>query len=93
MRRALIVTCLLVAILAATLVELKTRYLLIEDMLPAGVETIADDDLYPLETIESRKRYYAEALPEKWLTMFTHDAKLPWAYVVKDEKGKMVVGA
>jgi uncharacterized protein YfaS (alpha-2-macroglobulin family) len=25
------------------------RYLLIEDMLPAGVETIADDDLYPLE--------------------------------------------
>jgi hypothetical protein len=23
--------------------------------------------------------------------MFTHDAKLPWAYVVKDEKGKMVV--
>jgi hypothetical protein len=25
------------------------RYLLIEDMLPAGVETIADNDLYPLE--------------------------------------------
>ena len=25
------------------------RYLLIEDPLPAGVETIADDDLYPLE--------------------------------------------
>jgi len=23
--------------------------------------------------------------------MFTHDAKVPWAYVVKDEKGKMVV--
>ncbi len=34
-------------------------------------------DLYPLETIESRKRYYAQALPEKWLTMFTHDEKLP----------------
>jgi hypothetical protein len=49
-------------------------------------------DLYPLETIESRKRYYAEAVPGKWLTMFTHDAKLPWAYVVRDEKGKMVVG-
>ena len=25
------------------------RYLLIEDMLPAGAETIADDGLYPLE--------------------------------------------
>jgi hypothetical protein len=42
--------------------------------------------------VESRKRYYAQALPEKWLTMFTHDATVPWAHVVKDEKGKMVVG-
>jgi len=47
-------------------------------------------DLYPLETIESRKRYYAQAIPEKWLTVFTHDAKTPWAYVERDESGKMV---
>ncbi len=47
-------------------------------------------DLYPLDTIESKKRYYARALPEKWLTVFTHDAKMPWAYVEKDEAGKMV---
>ena len=47
-------------------------------------------DLYPLETIESRKRYYAEAIPKKWLTMFTHDPNIAWAYVEKDEKGKMV---
>lgn len=47
-------------------------------------------DLYPLQTIESRKRYYAQAIPEKWLTMFTHDPNVPWAYVEKDEKGKMV---
>ncbi|HKS75541.1 MAG TPA: MBL fold metallo-hydrolase [Terriglobales bacterium] len=47
-------------------------------------------DLYPLETIESRKRYYAEALPEKWLTMFTHDPKVPWAYVERELTGKMV---
>ena len=47
-------------------------------------------DLYPLQTIESRKQYYAQALPEKWLTVFTHDAKTPWAYVEKDEMGKMV---
>jgi glyoxylase-like metal-dependent hydrolase (beta-lactamase superfamily II) len=47
-------------------------------------------DLYPLDTIESKKRYYARALPEKWLTVFTHDAKMPWAYVEKDELGKMV---
>jgi glyoxylase-like metal-dependent hydrolase (beta-lactamase superfamily II) len=47
-------------------------------------------DLYPLDTIESRKQYYAQAIPEKWLTVFTHDAKTPWAYVEKDELGKMV---
>jgi len=47
-------------------------------------------DLYPLQTIESKKQYYAKALAEKWLTVFTHDAKTPWAYVEKDEAGKMV---
>jgi glyoxylase-like metal-dependent hydrolase (beta-lactamase superfamily II) len=47
-------------------------------------------DLYPLQTIESKRQYYAKALPEKWLTVFTHDAKTPWAYVQKDEAGKMV---
>lgn len=47
-------------------------------------------DLYPLQTIESRKQYYARALAEKWLTVFTHDPKTPWAYVERDESGKMV---
>ena len=47
-------------------------------------------DLYPLQTIESKKEYYAKAIPEKWLTVFTHDAKTPWAYVGKNEAGKMV---
>jgi glyoxylase-like metal-dependent hydrolase (beta-lactamase superfamily II) len=48
-------------------------------------------DLYPLQTIESRKKYYAEAVPEKWLTMFTHDPDVPWGYVEQDEKGKMLL--
>jgi glyoxylase-like metal-dependent hydrolase (beta-lactamase superfamily II) len=47
-------------------------------------------DLYPLQTIESKKRYYANAIPGKWLTVFTHDPKTPWAYVEKDTLGKMV---
>jgi glyoxylase-like metal-dependent hydrolase (beta-lactamase superfamily II) len=67
----------------------------ISDLIPSSVHLdlnwVMSYDLYPLETIESRKRYYSQAVPEKWLTMFTHDAKLPWAYVAKDEKGKMVV--
>jgi glyoxylase-like metal-dependent hydrolase (beta-lactamase superfamily II) len=47
-------------------------------------------DLYPLQTIESKKEYYAKAIAEKWLTVFTHDAKMPWAFVEKDETGKIV---
>ncbi len=47
-------------------------------------------DLYPLQTIESKKQFYARAIPEKWLMVFTHDPKVPWAYVEKDESGKMV---
>ena len=47
-------------------------------------------DLYPLQTVESKKFYYSQSMPEKWLTIFTHDAETPWAYVEKDEQGKMV---
>ncbi|HUK24730.1 MAG TPA: MBL fold metallo-hydrolase [Terriglobales bacterium] len=65
----------------------------ISDLIPTSVHLelnwVMAFDLYPLETVESRKRYYAQALPERWLTMFTHDPNLPWAYVEKDEKGKM----
>jgi glyoxylase-like metal-dependent hydrolase (beta-lactamase superfamily II) len=47
-------------------------------------------DLYPLDTIASKKEYYARALPERWLTVFTHDPTVPWAYIEKEESGKMV---
>lgn len=46
-------------------------------------------DLYPLDTIKSKKQYYARSVPEKWLTVFTHDPKTPWAYIERDETGKM----
>jgi glyoxylase-like metal-dependent hydrolase (beta-lactamase superfamily II) len=47
-------------------------------------------DLYPLQTIESKKEYYSRAIPEKWLTVFTHDPKTPWACVEKDGTGKLI---
>ena len=66
----------------------------ISDLIPTSAHLelnwVMAYDLFPLQTIESRKRYYARAIPEKWLTAFTHDAKVPWALVEKDEKGKMV---
>jgi hypothetical protein len=66
----------------------------ISDLIPTSAHLelnwVMSYDLYPLETIESRKRYYGRAIPEKWLTMFTHDPEIPWAHVQKDERGKMV---
>jgi len=50
-------------------------------------------DLYPLDTIESKKQYYSQAIPEKWLTVFTHDPTTPWAYIEKDETGKLAARA
>ncbi|HLW54812.1 MAG TPA: MBL fold metallo-hydrolase [Candidatus Angelobacter sp.] len=49
-------------------------------------------DLFPLETIENRKRYYAGAVPGRWLTVFTHDPEIPWIYPAQ-EGGKIVAQA
>ena len=46
-------------------------------------------DLYPLDVIASRKRYYEKAVPEKWLTIFTHDANTPWTYIQPGANGKL----
>jgi glyoxylase-like metal-dependent hydrolase (beta-lactamase superfamily II) len=67
----------------------------ISDLIPTSAHVdlnwVMAFDLYPIETIESRKRYYSRAIPERWLTMFTHDPELPWGYVEKDERGKIVM--
>ena len=69
----------------------------ISDLIPTSAHIdltwVMAFDLLPLRTIESRKRYYAQSIPEKWLTMFTHDPNVPWAYVEKDERGKMLARA
>jgi glyoxylase-like metal-dependent hydrolase (beta-lactamase superfamily II) len=68
----------------------------ISDLIPTSAHLdlnwVMAFDLYPLETIASRKRYYAQAIPEKWLTVFTHDPNLPWAYVERDGKDRLVAG-
>jgi glyoxylase-like metal-dependent hydrolase (beta-lactamase superfamily II) len=46
-------------------------------------------DLFPLETIENRKKYYSQAIPQQWLTIFTHDPNVPWAYL-STEHNKIV---
>jgi glyoxylase-like metal-dependent hydrolase (beta-lactamase superfamily II) len=50
-------------------------------------------DLFPLETIESRKKYYSQAIPERWLTVFTHDDTTPWGYVERGDRGRLVLAS
>jgi len=67
----------------------------ISDLIPTSAHLdlnwVMAFDLYPVESVESRKRYYARAVPENWLTMFTHDPQVPWGYLRKDEKGKITL--
>jgi len=69
----------------------------ISDLIPTSnhldLNWVMAYDLYPVESIESRKRFYSRAVPEKWLVMFTHDHEIPWGYLEKDERGKVVLSA
>lgn len=65
----------------------------ISDLIPTSMHLdltwVMAFDLFPLQTIESKKKYYAQAISESWLTVFTHDDTTPWGYVERGEKGKL----
>ena len=67
----------------------------ISDLIPTSAHLdltwVMAFDLFPLETIESRKKYYAQAIPERWLTVFTHDDRTPWGYVERGERGRLAL--
>jgi len=50
-------------------------------------------DLFPIDCIDNRHRFYGEAIPEHWLVAFTHDPRTPLAYVTKTEDGKYATKA
>lgn len=45
-------------------------------------------DLDPLTVIAQRKRFYARAIPEHWLVLFTHDHHVPFGFVELNERGR-----
>jgi glyoxylase-like metal-dependent hydrolase (beta-lactamase superfamily II) len=45
-------------------------------------------DLFPMEAIENRQRFYDEAIPGRWLVIFTHDPAIPWGFVKTLGPGK-----
>jgi len=50
-------------------------------------------DLDPLRCIAERKRFYARAIPEQWLVLFTHDHDTPMAHIELNAKDKPVAKA
>lgn len=69
----------------------------ISDIIPTAAHTELTwgmaFDLFPLETIESKRSYYARAVPEKWLTIFTHDHITPWGVIESPKPGRNSVAA
>ena len=47
-------------------------------------------DLYPVETLEAKKRLLPQAAREDWLCLFYHDADAPLAHII-EEDGKLSV--
>ena len=66
----------------------------ISDLIPTtwhlDITWVMAYDLFPLETIENRKKYYKEALAQNWLTIFTHDPDIPWAHL-ENVNGKIAI--
>ncbi|HEV7672523.1 MAG TPA: MBL fold metallo-hydrolase [Thermoanaerobaculia bacterium] len=45
-------------------------------------------DLYPLTTLENKKKWLPRAAEENWLCIFEHDAETPLARLVSDRPGR-----
>lgn len=45
-------------------------------------------DLYPLQTLETKRKVLDRAFQENWLLMFEHDPRVQMGYVKKDVEGK-----
>lgn len=60
------------------------------DMVPTtshiGLPYIMSYDLYPLDTLESRKKFYEQAIAEDWILAFVHDPGHYFGKVKKSEK-------
>jgi hypothetical protein len=44
-------------------------------------------DLYPLTTLENKKKWISQAVREEWLVIFGHEARTPAGYL-RERQGK-----
>ena len=66
------------------------------DLVPTASHTqptwVAAFDLYPLQTIDVKTEWLGRAAAEGWLCAFGHDAAVPFARILRDEKTRFRAG-
>jgi len=66
------------------------RALYLGDLVPTHAHLplpwIMGYDVEPLVTLETKRRILKQAVDEKWLLMFEHDAEVPWGRIEHDGK-------
>ncbi len=69
----------------------------ISDLIPTSAHLdptwVTSYDLDPVRTIAERKRFYARAIPEQWLVVFTHDHRAPLGVLEEGPRGRPVLRA
>ncbi|HEX7183537.1 MAG TPA: MBL fold metallo-hydrolase [Thermoanaerobaculia bacterium] len=62
------------------------------DLVPTSAHVpypwIMSYDLYPLTTLENKKRWLPRAAAEGWLCVFEHDPEVPFGRLVEDKPGR-----
>ncbi len=65
------------------------------DMVPmsghAGLSYIMSYDLYPLETLANKKKYFEYAIAEEWIVAFVHDSQIFFGKVIKKDNKYSVI--
>jgi glyoxylase-like metal-dependent hydrolase (beta-lactamase superfamily II) len=71
----------------------KTAFLF-DDLVPMtphlGLPWIMGYDLYPMQTLENKKKWIPQVVREEWIALFTHDPHIPAAYL-REREGKLEV--
>jgi glyoxylase-like metal-dependent hydrolase (beta-lactamase superfamily II) len=78
-----------------TVMDGDARAIFLADLVPTSAHVpipwTMSYDLYPLETLESKRRWLPRLAAENWLCVFEHDADRPLGRIVEERPGRFAV--